>query len=319
METCVIRVRDREHEGGLQGPQGAAVVRMSAAHKDRQPPSPRERFASVCTVRSDARELEAALRRWAQLPQPDAPAPQLPPGAQLLAARPGSASAASGAAGAAGVAAAPAAGRMLEGGGGRGFLDALVQMASAPERFSQPGGSVLSYDELVVVATDKFPKAAHHFLIIAREDGLHRLQQLRRSHLPLLRRMRAAAELLVAPGGAGGAGSGGGGGAGSTGRFIIGFHAEPSMRQLHCHVVSWDLDSYCVKNKKHYNSFTTAFFVPLAAVEAAVVQEGQAASAVPAAAEALLKQSMRCHHCGADMTTIPSLKAHLKTHAAGSS
>ena len=43
--------------------------------------------------------------------------------------------------------------------------------------------------------------------------------------------------------------------------FRYGFHAIPSMRQLHLHVISQDLDSAAMKNKKHWNSFSTGFFV----------------------------------------------------------
>ena len=43
-----------------------------------------------------------------------------------------------------------------------------------------------------------------------------------------------------------------------------GVHAHPSMSHLHVHVLSRDMHSPCVKHKKHYNSFNTPFFVPLA-------------------------------------------------------
>ena len=37
----------------------------------------------------------------------------------------------------------------------------------------------------------------------------------------------------------------------------MGFHAIPSMPQLHMHVVSQEFDSACLKTKRHYNTFTT--------------------------------------------------------------
>ncbi|KAI3399347.1 hypothetical protein diail_7302 [Diaporthe ilicicola] len=43
----------------------------------------------------------------------------------------------------------------------------------------------------------------------------------------------------------------------------VGIHAHPSMNHLHVHVLSRDMHSDRVKVRKHYNSFTTAFFVPL--------------------------------------------------------
>jgi len=43
--------------------------------------------------------------------------------------------------------------------------------------------------------------------------------------------------------------------------FKLGFHALPSMSQLHMHVISEDFNSPSLKNKKHWNSFTSPFFV----------------------------------------------------------
>ncbi|KAF3770727.1 hypothetical protein M406DRAFT_354544 [Cryphonectria parasitica EP155] len=43
----------------------------------------------------------------------------------------------------------------------------------------------------------------------------------------------------------------------------VGVHAVPSMNHLHVHVLSRDMHSERMKHRKHYNSFTTDFFVPL--------------------------------------------------------
>jgi aprataxin len=43
----------------------------------------------------------------------------------------------------------------------------------------------------------------------------------------------------------------------------VGIHSVPSMHHLHIHVISRDMYSLCVKHKKHYNSFTSPFFVGL--------------------------------------------------------
>ncbi|KUI56719.1 Aprataxin-like protein [Cytospora mali] len=43
----------------------------------------------------------------------------------------------------------------------------------------------------------------------------------------------------------------------------VGVHARPSMNHLHVHVMSRDMHSEKMKHRKHYNSFTTVFFVPL--------------------------------------------------------
>lgn len=44
---------------------------------------------------------------------------------------------------------------------------------------------------------------------------------------------------------------------------VVGVHARPSMSHLHVHVFSRDMHSEKVRNRKHYNSFTTPFLVPL--------------------------------------------------------
>jgi aprataxin len=44
----------------------------------------------------------------------------------------------------------------------------------------------------------------------------------------------------------------------------VGTHAHPSMAHLHVHIISRDMHSERAKHRKHYNSFTTPFFVPLA-------------------------------------------------------
>lgn len=40
-----------------------------------------------------------------------------------------------------------------------------------------------------------------------------------------------------------------------------GVHSIPSLSNLHIHVITQDFYSPCLKHKKHYNSFTTDFFV----------------------------------------------------------
>jgi hypothetical protein len=45
--------------------------------------------------------------------------------------------------------------------------------------------------------------------------------------------------------------------------FRIGFHAIPSMSQLHLHLISSDFLGSGLKNKKHYNSFTTPFLISI--------------------------------------------------------
>ncbi|KAK5779987.1 DNA 5'-adenosine monophosphate hydrolase PWA37_001639 [Arxiozyma heterogenica] len=41
----------------------------------------------------------------------------------------------------------------------------------------------------------------------------------------------------------------------------VGVHSAPSMKNLHIHVITKDFHSMKLKNKKHYNSFNTSFFI----------------------------------------------------------
>lgn len=45
--------------------------------------------------------------------------------------------------------------------------------------------------------------------------------------------------------------------------IVVGVHAVPSMNHLHVHVLSVDRYSERLKHRKHYNSFSTPFFVPI--------------------------------------------------------
>jgi aprataxin len=93
-----------------------------------------------------------------------------------------------------------------------------------------------------------------------------------------------------------------------------GFHAVPSMRQLHLHLISSDLDSPCLKTKKHYNSFATDFFIP---PEAWIrqLQKQNALGVNARAAEEGLKREMRCFFTGKSLKNVPELKAHLASRA----
>ena len=45
--------------------------------------------------------------------------------------------------------------------------------------------------------------------------------------------------------------------------LMVGVHAHPSMGHLHVHIISKDRHSESLRHRKHYNSFSTPFFVPL--------------------------------------------------------
>ncbi|KND00810.1 hypothetical protein, variant [Spizellomyces punctatus DAOM BR117] len=179
--------------------------------------------------------------------------------------------------------------------GGR-WNDALRPYCLHPEQHPQ---DVLSYDDHLVVIRDKYPKAKKHLLILPRQprDGL---AVLSREDLPLLDSMKRKADEVVNEMRKKDASL----------EFRIGFHAIPSMRQLHMHVISQDFDSAALKNKKHWNSFTSQFFLDFDTVRSMLDAKGQVRYN-EATYEAMLKGPLLCHRCKTECRNIPSLKKHI--------
>ena len=211
------------------------------------------------------------------------------------------------------------------GGGGGGWSQALVQAAQDPEA-ARATQSIFHVDEQVVGLVDKFPKARKHVLFVAREEGLDRVGQLGQQHLPLLLHMRELALRWIGEQQQQGQVQQQQQGQISQqeqqqqqGRqpipkgWQLGFHAIPSMFQLHLHVVSRDFDSPCLKHKKHWNSFTTGFFKNLDDVLGELQQSGRVVVDV-GEAEKLLKQPLKCHVCGVEQANMPKLKLHILQH-----
>jgi aprataxin len=86
------------------------------------------------------------------------------------------------------------------------------------------------------------------------------------------------------------------------------FLQVPSMRQLHLHVISQDFHSANLKNKKHWNSFTTAFFLDSVDVMEEVEQHGSVSISPD---EKILAMELRCHRCKSAHPNIPKLKSHI--------
>ncbi|TFK54942.1 HIT-like protein [Heliocybe sulcata] len=98
----------------------------------------------------------------------------------------------------------------------------------------------------------------------------------------------------------------------------VGFHSVPSMEHLHLHVISSDLVSPRLKNKKHYNSFhpKLGFFLHLKDVLSWFDSDPSYYAMMSGLKkdqyEPLLKESLVCWECDKPFKNIPALKTHLQ-------
>lgn len=87
----------------------------------------------------------------------------------------------------------------------------------------------------------------------------------------------------------------------------VGIHAHPSMNHLHIHVISVDRFSDKIRHKKHYNSFSTPFFVELDAFPLSADDER-----LHPTKNGYLKSNLKCWRCGKDFgVKFAMLKDHL--------
>ncbi|XP_003738062.1 aprataxin [Galendromus occidentalis] len=154
-------------------------------------------------------------------------------------------------------------------------------------------------DDLCVAILDKYPKARHHFLVLPREDipGLH---DLTAAHVGLLRHLESVGYSIIEKRGL------------DKGDFRLGYHAIPSMIQLHLHVISQDFVSPRLETQRHWNSFTTDFFVESFKFIDDIAKNGKFTLLNREQAMDLLSTELRCHKCNFEPSNIPDLKQHLE-------
>ncbi|WVQ97221.1 hypothetical protein IAU59_004331 [Kwoniella sp. CBS 9459] len=101
-------------------------------------------------------------------------------------------------------------------------------------------------------------------------------------------------------------------------KIDVGFHAIPSMKHIHLHVISDDRLGPALKKKHHHNSFRPdlGFFVPIMEVQRWIEDDSNMQERVDAlsGAERLLHTPLTCHKCDEFMANMPKLKAHLEKH-----
>ena len=163
----------------------------------------------------------------------------------------------------------------------RNAFDVLMARSRAPPTETAPGPSrpaackssypvlrrlverICPADRSCALVDDKYPKARHHAIVIARDPALVGPTSLRpvpfEAHLAILGDMRREAEAWIET-----KQRGEGDGEGEGVRFRLGFHAIPSLPQLHLHVISTDFESPWMRTKKHWNSFNVRANFPTA-------------------------------------------------------
>ncbi|XP_008789140.2 transcription factor bHLH140 isoform X2 [Phoenix dactylifera] len=174
------------------------------------------------------------------------------------------------------------------------WAQALYENAMHPEKHKN---AVMEISNEYVVLNDRYPKAKKHILVLSRLHGLDCLADVQKEHLPLMKQLHAVgvqwAERFLSED--------------ASLVFRLGYHSVPSMRQLHLHVISQDFDSTHLKNKKHWNSFNTAFFRD----STDAIEEIDKYGAAKINDEKLLTMELRCHRCRSAHPNIPKLKSHV--------
>ena len=154
-------------------------------------------------------------------------------------------------------------------------------------------------NETISIIRDRYPKSQKHFLVLPKEK-ITTLYELNESHIDLVKEMLSFAETEIIQ-------------KDDKSVFKSGFHAIPSMAQVHMHVISQDFDSLCLKNKKHWNSFNTEYFIPSEKVLKSLKENGKI-SAEQSDKKDLLSRDLKCNQCDFVPKNMPKLKEHLKGH-----
>ncbi|KAK4309566.1 hypothetical protein Pmani_018828 [Petrolisthes manimaculis] len=158
---------------------------------------------------------------------------------------------------------------------------------------------IVESDDRIVIIKDKYPKARHHFLVIPKIN-IPNLKSLKREQSELLRYMEDQSKVLATKY--------------PQNEFKYGYHAIPSMSQLHLHMISQDFDSPCLKTKRHWNSFNTRYFLDSSEVIRCLEERGMVVTMTPIAGEKLLDMPLKCHKCIYSPQNMPKLKQHLYKH-----
>lgn len=195
---------------------------------------------------------------------------------------------------------------------------ALQEYIRKPQDFEE----VVYWDDKAVIVKDRFPKASFHLLVLPRDrqltNKLPTVALTKEVKLQLEPYLTRAKEYIFEQFIENYSALDGNSLFASeeelrdrdtfSQKFVqVGIHSVPSMNNLHIHVITRDFNSPRLKNKKHYLSFTTEFFVPWLMLPLNQVPNKRES-------EQLLKnQDMACVYCHENYKNrFQDLKMHLK-------
>lgn len=160
---------------------------------------------------------------------------------------------------------------------------------------------LLYSDDDIAIIRDGYPKSEVHYLVLPKAD-IPYVKDIKAEHLDILKKMDLKGREYARENGGGRT-------------FRYGYHAVPSMVRLHLHVISDDFNSPSLKNKKHWNSFNTPFFIDSSKVISDVESLGRVKLPSESQCDLYLKTPLKCHKCDFTPKNLPDLKKHLsKSH-----
>lgn len=102
-----------------------------------------------------------------------------------------------------------------------------------------------------------------------------------------------------------------------TSSFLMGYHAIPSLYPLHLHILSNDFVSPFMKTKKHWNSFTTDYFVFSKEIDDWLLTKGKSIDDMlpnDSVIKSMLSVSLKCPKCNRICNNMTLMNTHIEDH-----
>ncbi|CAH1397632.1 unnamed protein product [Nezara viridula] len=159
---------------------------------------------------------------------------------------------------------------------------------------------VIFSNSLFVVLEDKYPKSEWHFLVVPWKD-IPTIREVTLDDLELLKMMdmfgREIAYENI-----------------GNNSFWMGYHVEPTMYRLHLHVLSTDFCGIGMNSIRHWNSFTTPFFVESERVIQDLEKYGRIDLPSTLQCKNFLATPLKCYKCSHMPKNVNALNKHLLVH-----